>query len=59
MLYGNKDINLGKGSTAMDEKEREKYLIRYKNKTLDDMSVKNSMVEGDIATINEGQYKIN
>jgi hypothetical protein len=30
----------------MDEKEREKYMIRYKNKTLEDMSLKQSMVDG-------------
>lgn len=44
MLYGNKDNTFKKGESTMDDKD--KYLVRYKNKTLDDMSVKQSMVEG-------------
>jgi hypothetical protein len=30
----------------MSEEEREKYILRYKNKTFDDLSVKQSLVEG-------------
>ena len=45
MLYGNKDTNTARGSN-IEENDREKYLVRYKNKTLEDMSVKQSMVEG-------------
>lgn len=29
-----------------EENEREKYLVKYKNKTLEDLSVKQSLIEG-------------
>ena len=59
MLYGNKDGNFKKGESIMDEKEKEKYLVRYKNKTLDDLSVKQSMIEGyDNYYQWSGSYKI-
>ncbi len=44
MLYGNKDTNFKKDQCQLPDKD--KYLVKYKNKTLDDLSVKQSMVEG-------------